>query len=202
MGDLTRAVADLRKAEEIEPAPQRAAQIAQLLGEDGRGAEGLSLVETALDSPGEAKVGLVAARAELLARTNRKADGLAALHELLADRPGDGMIFNARCWYRGVWEVALDAALADCNRAVESAQFAPPVLDSRALVYLRLGKLESALADADAALERAGGQTQTLLLRGIIREKLGNPLGKADIAEALRRRPGLRREYQGYGLLP
>ena len=83
-----------------------------------------------------------------------------------------------------------------------ASNFAPAVLDSRARANLRLGKLPAALADANAALLKRPGQDQTLLLRGVIRTKMGEAEGAADIAEALRRRPGLRKEYTDYGLLP
>ncbi|MCA1661396.1 MAG: hypothetical protein LC648_04250 [Novosphingobium sp.] len=201
-GDVAAALADARKADEIAPEPWRAGAIARLLAEEGKAAEGLDLIEAALDNPGEAKVGLVATRSDLLARLGRKDEGLEAISALLADRPGDANVLNSRCWYRGVWAHALDDALADCNRAIESSSWTPPVLDSRALANFRLGRLEAALADANAALDQAGAQTQTLLLRGVIRKKMGDPAGDADIAEALRRQPGLKREYASYGLLP
>ncbi len=120
----------------------------------------------------------------------------------MEERPGDAELLNSLCWFGGLWEIARDSLASDCDAAVTASNYAPGVLDSRALANFRLGRLDAALADANAALTRRPGQDPTLLLRGIVRSKLGEKAGAADIAEALRRRPGLRQEYAGYGLLP
>lgn len=201
-GDLKGALVDARRANEADPGPARIARMASLMGQSGQAAAALALVETALDHPGDAEIDLVSARAELLARLGRKDEGLAALDSLNGERPGDGKALNARCWFHGTWNFALDSAAKDCDAAVQAADYAPAVLDSRALAQFRLGKLDAALADANAALARASGQDETLLLRGVIRRKMGDKAGAADIAEALRRRPGLKRVYTEWGLLP
>ena len=173
------------------------------MGLAGKSAEALTLVTQALTNSGsDERTALVSAQAELLARLSRGAEGRAAIVELIEERPGDGNLLNALCWFDGLWQVGTDKLAADCEAAVTASNFAPAVLDSRALANLRLGKLPAALADANAALLKRPGQDQTLLLRGVIRTKMGQAEGAADIAEALRRRPGLRKEYTDYGLLP
>jgi tetratricopeptide (TPR) repeat protein len=203
-GNLDRAIADLRQAQQLGPSPERLSALARLIGRNGHPADGLALVEPELDHvSGDGRVILTAARSDLLAELDRKQEGAAALGDLLAERPSDATVLNALCWYRGIWNYGLDQAGAQCNQALEASSWAPNVLDSRAFVNLRLGKLEAALSDANAALGLAPAQVQTLLLRGVIRKRQGDAGGgAADIAEALRRDPSLAREYRLYGVLP
>ena len=59
---------------------------------------------------------------------------------------------NSRCWYRGKAGKELDKALADCDESLKLKPGAPEVLDSRGLVYLRLGNYALSAADYMAAL--------------------------------------------------
>jgi transglutaminase-like putative cysteine protease/tetratricopeptide (TPR) repeat protein len=202
LGDFAGAIADAAKAAELEPGGERVVALAHSMGLGGQAAGALELVDRALGTAGDDRPALLGARADLLSRMGRGDEALATLAELAAERPGDAGILNQRCWLAGVWQIGLDTIAEDCDAAVTAANFAPAVLDSRALANLRLGKFAAALADADAVLARSPGQEQTLLLRGLVRQKLGDEGGAADLAEALRRRPGLRAEYAQYGLLP
>jgi tetratricopeptide (TPR) repeat protein len=203
LGDYAGAAADAGKAAELAPGGETAAMHAQYLGLAGQAAAGLPLVEGELARNPDDKPRLTAIRAELLARLGRADEGLAALAALMVDRPGDRITLNYVCWHEALWQVGRERMAQDCDAAVNAADFAPDVIDSRALAHLRLGKLDAALADSNAALGRAPGQDQTLLLRGIILTRMGDAKGgAADLAEALRRRPGLKSEYVGYGLLP
>lgn len=201
-GDLAGAVTDARKAAELDPGAARTSGLAQLMGIAGQSAAALPLIDQALTQAGDQKPNLIGVRAELLARLDRPKEGLEAMDALAGERPGDANVLNARCWFEGLWQIGLGQIAKDCDAAVNAADYSPAVLDSRALAQFRLGKFDAALADANAALGRNGGQDQTLLLRGIIRTKMGDAGGATDIGEALRRRPGLKAEYAGYGLLP
>ncbi len=203
LGDFAGAVADSKQASELDPSGLRVVDQALLMALDGRSADALPLVESALETAGsDERTSLVNMRANLLARLSRGDEGRAALVELIEQRPGDSELLNSLCWLGGLWQIGLDTLASDCDAAVTASDFAPGVLDSRALANFRLGKLDAALADANAALTRNPGLDQTLLLRGVIRNKMGEKAGASDIAEALRRRPGLRKEYADYGLLP
>lgn len=203
LGDFAGAIADSRRAAELDPSGARVVEQAWAMALGGKSAEALPLIERALQNGGsDERIDLIQAQAEVLARLSRGAEGRAALGELLDERPGDAGLLNSLCWFGGLWQIGMDSLAADCDAAVNASNFAPGVLDSRALANLRLGKLDAALADANAALLRDPGQEQTLLLRGVIRTRLGEKGGAVDIAEALRRRPGLREEYGGYGLIP
>src|SRR3546814_14894530 len=60
---------------------------------------------------------------------------------------GDPALLNNLCWLRGTREIQLDAVLKDCTRAVELGNNAAAVLDSRAMVFFRLCRLDEARAD-------------------------------------------------------
>ena len=202
-GDFAGAVADSEKASALDPSGLRIVNRARLMALDGKPTDALTLVtQTLTNSGSDERTALVEAQAELLARLSRGDEGRAAIVELVEERPGDASLLNALCWFGGLWQVGMDKLASDCEGAVIANNFSPAVLDSRALASLRLGKLPAALADANAALLKRPGQDQTLLLRGVIRTKLGEAEGTADIAEALRRRPGLGKEYASYGILP
>ena len=67
-------------------------------------------------------------------------------------------LLNARCWLKGTRNLALDTALRDCTRSIELSENPEHALDSRAMVYFRLNRLEEAVADLDAALDAAPEQ--------------------------------------------
>ena len=50
------------------------------------------------------------------------------------------------CYNQAMWNLSLDKALADCDTAVALSPRSAAILDSRALVLLRLGRLDEALA--------------------------------------------------------
>ena len=201
LGDFAGAIADNAKAAELEPGGARVVDLAYSMGLGGQAAEALALVERALETAGDDRPRLLNARADLLSRLGRGDEALATLAELAAERPGAPATLKHRCWWSGICEIGLDTIAEHCDAAVIAANYSPAVLDSRALANLRLGKLDAALADAEAVLARNPGQEETLLLRGLVREKLGDEGGAVDLAEAFRRRPGLRAEYAQYGLL-
>ncbi len=202
-GDLPHALADLRAAQALDSSPARAAGVAMLLGLQGHADQGLALLDPFSDTQGDDRPKVVSTRADLLSEQGRKAEGAKLLDTLLGERPGDAEVLNAACWYHGSWNYDVAAAALQCDQALRSSDYAASVLDSRAMVNFRLGKLDAARADADAALDRNPRLAPTLLLRGAIKRKAGDAAGgAADIAEALRRSPGLAYRYRSFGVLP
>jgi tetratricopeptide (TPR) repeat protein len=111
------------------------------------------------------------------------------------------MVLNSRCWVRALMGTELDKALEDCSAAVklepESAQY----LDSRGLVYLRLGELEKALEDYNTALRINPKIAWSLYGRGIIRLRKGETeAGNADIAAAKVIHPSIVTDAKRYGI--
>ncbi len=129
-------------------------------------------------------------------------DGLELIASEVAEKPANAALLNTDCWYRGLFNVALEDAMDLCTRAVERASYAAPPLDSRALVRFRLGMLDEALADLDAALEVAPHLAPSMYLRGIVRLTAGDDGGEMDIAKALSISPRLARFYEKHGIVP
>jgi len=78
----------------------------------------------------------------------------------------------------------LPAALKECEAALAGRPGEPAFLDSRGLVYLRLGELSKAIADYDAALAKQQFP-DSYYGRGIAKLKLGRKAeGEADLEHA------------------
>ena len=99
-------------------------------------------------------------------------------------RADDASALNGRCWARAVGNVALDAALADCNASLALAPHVAESLDSRAFVYFRLGQFNKAVVDENAALEIKPKLAGSLYIRGLSRRRLNDAGGDADLAAA------------------
>ena len=92
---------------------------------------------------------------------------------------------NARCWARAELNVDLDKAVDDCDDAVDADPKNASFLDSRAWVYLRLGKLKKSLADFDRGLAIKPDGAWSLYGRGLVQLALGDaPRAQADLAAA------------------
>ena len=154
----------------------------------------------------------------------------AAAHQLdlwIQYHPRDVRVYEAlgsRCWARAAANVQLDQALADCDRAIHTRlveshsafwrfthRDAPGpgwLMRNRSLVYLRLGDLDKAIADDDAALaqtepEGSGARASPLYLRGLAELRKGRQSqGEADLAAARNLQPDIDRHYATMGLTP
>lgn len=142
--------------------------------------------------------------ADLFARLDQPARGIAMLGPVIASHQQDGQLadlLNERCWMRAQAGLELDAALDDCNRAVKRASGAAAFLDSRGLVYLRQGKYAAAIADYDAALAIAPRMAWSLYGRGLARIALGQKdAGEADTAAAVAVAPDIAAEAKRHGI--
>ncbi len=124
---------------------------------------------------------------------------LQVLTERLRDAPADANLLNNRCWLRVINDDDLDAALADCNAALQASPGNSAALDSRGLVHLKRGDFAAAIADYDAALAVDGDRGHYLYGRGIARIRMGLMAeGQADLAEAERLEPGIAAQYRTY----
>jgi len=126
---------------------------------------------------------------------------------------------NSRCWLRATSNRDLPEALHDCNRALDLRPQAPTqtgsmvpmnlapenpdILDSRGLVYLRLGKLGAAIADYGAALNVDPGLATSLYGRGLAEVRLGETAqGQQDLAAAEKIDSGIAKRFADMGLTP
>jgi len=111
------------------------------------------------------------------------------------------MVLNSRCWARALMGTELDKALEDCDAAVKSKPESAQYLDSRGLVYLRLGELDKALDDYKSALRINPKIAWSLYGRGIIRLRKGETeAGNADIAAAKAIYPSIVSDAKRYGI--
>jgi len=111
---------------------------------------------------------------------------------------------NQRCWVRALMGQQLDQALEDCNFAVRNGpQAAASFLDSRGLVYLRLGRYDKAIADYDAALALNPKIAWSLYGRGLAKQHLGQAAAaQADIDAAQALAPKIAEEAASHGIVP
>lgn len=108
--------------------------------------------------------------------------------------------YNRRCWARAVANVELELALADCDEAIRLLPRRSHVLDSRGLVYLRLGRLEDALRDYEAALRISPRLAGSLYGRAIARVRMGNlEDARSDVFLAETLAPGTQVRFQSFG---
>ncbi|MXP40960.1 DUF3857 domain-containing protein [Altererythrobacter soli] len=189
---------DLQKAWELDPNPGRAIALAYAMADTGDIEGARALIEQQ-DGDQQVRHSLELVLAEFDSWEGRAAAGLERIDKILAERADDPQILNAKCWHMAAWQVALEEAESVCTRAVEAAPFPAPVLDSRALAFLRAGDYGRALADANAALAAEPGQHHSLLLRGLIRRASGDKEGEKDIREAIARIPAEIPVYARYG---
>lgn len=109
-----------------------------------------------------------------------------------------GRLLSERCWHKGLANLDLDHAAADCKAAIGRDGPRPGYLQARALVALRRKAYPAAIADLDAVLA-AGTSPEAQYLRGIARRAAGQP-DAGDIADAEKSAPHIAAFWQGYGL--
>ncbi|MFL6726214.1 MAG: DUF3857 domain-containing protein [Sphingomicrobium sp.] len=197
MGQKDKALADYQAALGIDPSSKLAlARLGSLEIDAGRKDAALAPVEEHLANADDDKPEWLMMKAELLARASDAEGALAAMKEAIALKSADATLLNARCWIKGTLAVELDSAVQDCTRAVELTENNTAELDSRAMVYFRLNRLEDALADLNAALDRNPASPGSLYLRAVVEKKLGKTRDAAeDAANARELAPRIDEEY-------
>ena len=111
--------------------------------------------------------------------------------------------WNETCYGQATADLSLDKALADCDKGVSLAPRNAGLLDSRALVLLRLGRTDDAIAAYDLALTLAPRQADSLYGRGLAKIRKGQTReGQADLTAALAIRPHIDDVFAEWGLKP
>jgi transglutaminase-like putative cysteine protease/tetratricopeptide (TPR) repeat protein len=199
LGDLDGALADAKQAYDLDPKTDQAIALANAMAAKHDYDDALALLE-GLDVSGDEKITAIIARAEISGEAKYFDDGWSLLEDALKDKPGNGDLLNAECWYQGTWKYRLDEAADTCTKAVQVSNFAAGVLDSRALAYFRLGRTKDALGDLDNALHNAPMQVTSRYLRGIIASADDPKEGRKDIDDAKRLAPSVDRIFERYGI--
>ena len=192
--------------------PERLAFQAQTLKRIGRPeaaavayARAIEAVEAAIvdDAEENERLESIQRRSALYAESGDSERAIALLTEALADHPDHSWLLNERCWIRAIAGIQLEEALADCDRAIAAEPGSAAILDSRAMVKLRLGRIDDAVTDATAALAESPMLAQSLYVRGIARLRNGDREGgSADLAAARQLMFDIDREYREYGVQP
>jgi len=142
----------------------------------------------------------------LYARAEAYKPAIAQFDLWLKQHRGDVRVADAsgsRCRAKGMLGQDLDEALSDCNRAVKARAGAPFLLDSRALVYLRLGNFDKSIEDYDSVLSKQPKNPWALYCRGLAKVRKGMTAeGQADIAASRAIAPRAAQQAARHGLVP
>ncbi|MCW3848692.1 DUF3857 domain-containing protein [Sphingomonas sp. LB-2] len=203
LGNDAGAIDDARAALDLDPGLGRGVtQLTDLLAENGGLEEALAMVSERVENGGKEKNFYLIQQALLLSRGGRVPEGLALLDAALTTDPRDPWLLNNRCWIKATMKIDLEGALKDCTLGIELADNPANIVDSRAMVYYRMGRIDEALAELDAALKQDPNQAASLFMRGVIRRERGDKRGDADLAAARLISPRIDREYAHYGIKP
>jgi tetratricopeptide (TPR) repeat protein/transglutaminase-like putative cysteine protease len=118
-----------------------------------------------------------------------------------AEAEQDAIALNSACWAKGTAGVALESALVDCDLALKLEPKSPAYLDSKALVLLRLGRLDEAVALYTEALTISEPSASSLFGRAVALERQGDAAGAArDARAAIKKSERIRETYKDMGL--
>jgi tetratricopeptide (TPR) repeat protein len=203
LGDDAGAIADARAALELDPGSVGAVRtLANTLAATGKLDEALALVGERVDVGGKDKNSFVMLQAQLLGQNGRAAEGIALLDAAIAEKPRDEALLNSRCWVKGTANVDLEGALKDCNLSIQLSDTPANVIDSRGMVFYRMGKFELAKSDFAEAIQQNPYLAGSYFMRGVIRRQQGDQYGSEDLDAARMIDPQIGREYARYGIKP
>lgn len=204
IGDLAGALRDAEEARKLDPASLEATvSVANYMAEQGNVKNAVALLDERIALGGKTRDDYRRAKFSLIGQYGDAQTAITELDALIAEKPGSPTLLNERCWIKASRNIQIDTALKDCTSAIELSENTAAILDSRALVWMRLGRDEDALRDLDAALLQAPAMGQSRFLRAIVQKRLGNSgQAAADLAVARRMTPAIEREYAHFGLKP
>jgi tetratricopeptide (TPR) repeat protein len=109
--------------------------------------------------------------------------------------------YNARCWSLTLAGRDLARALADCTESLRLHPGYDDALNSRGLVWLKLGVFDRAIDDYGAVVSRNPRDAESLYGRGFAKLKRGDAAGgNADLAMARAIRANIVEIYIAYGV--
>jgi tetratricopeptide (TPR) repeat protein/transglutaminase-like putative cysteine protease len=202
LGDTNGALADAEAARALDPSSEAAiGRVAFLKAERGDLPGALALLEQRIALGGEMRSAYRASKAGLLAQFGKVEESIAIYDDLIAQKPGSPSLMNQRCWAKGTRSVMLDSALKDCTGAIELSNDTAAALDSRAMVWYRMGRYDEALKDLDAVLAGTPGQSDSRFMRAVVLRALHRDADAVkDAAIARRLDPSVDRQYALYGI--
>lgn len=203
-GDAQKQLGDLEEAMALDPSSSAAlARLAAYRLDHGDKQAALAMVNDRIEAGGRDAADYLAVKADLLAKSGDADGAIAAIDAALLANPDSATLLNARCWIKATLNVQVDGALRDCTRALELSSERVAVLDSRAMVYFRLDRLDEAMTDLAAALDSAPDLAASLYLRGIIHARQKRSAeSRSDLATARMIAPLIDRDYAQWGIKP
>ena len=109
-------------------------------------------------------------------------------------------MWSGRCWTRAILG-ALQAALEDCNRALQSGPDDAATYDSRGLIRLKMGQADAAIDDFSSALRIDPKLASALYGRGLAKLRNGDKAGgDTDISAAKTIQAGIGDDFTRYGV--
>ncbi len=192
---VDKALADFDTALRLDPAQDQArmerAMVRAAQGERAKALEDLAALDKRLPPQSDMRRTLASQYDEL----DMPAQALAQWTLWIDAHPHDVDLdeaYNGRCWARVELGTELDKALADCDAALDVDGKNASFLDSRAWVYLRMGKPQKALADFNRGLAIKADGASSLYGRGLVHLALGEATAaQADLAAARKAEPGI-----------
>ena len=204
LGDVPAAVADAEAARQLDPSSVQAiASVARLDAEHGDLAGGVALLDERIALGGDTRAALQEAKAGLIGEYGDAAEAVKLYDTLVVEKPGSPSLLNGRCWVKGTRALMLDTALKDCTESIELSSATGAALDSRAMVWFRMGRYAEALRDLDAVLAATPGKSASRYLRGIVLARLHRDAEAGrDLAIARRLDPTVDKTYGRFGIKP
>ena len=203
IGDIPAALSDAEAARALDPSSEQAiSAIASYKAEQGDLASGIALMDQRIALGGNLRSTFRTAKAGLVGEYGDPAEAIKQFDALIAEKPGSPDLMNARCWTKGTRNLMIETALKDCTASIELSTDTTAALDSRAMVWFRLGRYDEALADLDAVMAAAPNQSASRFMRGIVLQRLDRT-GEAatELKIARKTEPGIDRHYARYGIV-
>ena len=136
-----------------------------------------------------------------LAHERQKDYASAAIDYTQATRlePKNAGYWNLACWARAISD-QLEQALKDCNESLRLRPNDSNTIDSRGLVYLKLGQIDKAIADYEAVMKLDPKAASSLYALGMAKNKKEAGSGDADLAAAKVLNAKIDETFAGYGV--
>ena len=203
-GHRDKALGDLETALHLDPSQELArltrATIHSAQGKRDLALEDLAVLDKQLAPQSDSRRTMAGVYDEL----DMPAQALAQWTLWIADHQHDiGLVqaYNSRCRDRVELGTELDKALDDCDEAIDADGKNASFLDSRAWVYLRMGKPQKALSDFNRGLAIKADGASSLYGRGLVHLALGEAsAAQADLAAARKADPDIDDSVRKSGL--
>lgn len=192
-------MADLETALKLDPNNTDAlAEKAEQLAVEGNVKEAKAIYDRVIATEPDARY-YKTRRAVLLFKTGAVEESRKEFAQLRAQAKSANE-FNSLCWAKATGGILLDLALEECHEALRREPESGAYLDSLALVQLRLGHIDDAIADYTRAIARNTGAASYMGRALAYAQKGNEALASADRKQALQLDPDEETRFAEFGL--